>query len=83
MDFVTGKIPDEVHLHVRRIPHTDIPKDEEGLRHWLEECWKQKERTLEQFYKTGSFPGEAWPQSRRLPLRIAFVFWTLLHGECR
>ncbi|XP_058801968.1 lysocardiolipin acyltransferase 1-like isoform X2 [Phymastichus coffea] len=80
LDLLNGKMPDQVHFHIRRIVHTEVPKDEEGLRNWLEERWRQKEQVLEQFYKDKSFPGEAWTRSSRMPLRIAFVFWTMLSG---
>ncbi|XP_001603121.2 lysocardiolipin acyltransferase 1 [Nasonia vitripennis] len=80
LDLLNGKVPDEVHFHVRRIPQSEVPKDEAGLRNWLEERWQQKERALEQFYVDKRFPSEPWPESSRMPLRIAFVFWTLLSG---
>ncbi|XP_014204206.1 lysocardiolipin acyltransferase 1-like isoform X2 [Copidosoma floridanum] len=78
--MIKGKVPSEVHFKVQRIPISDIPRDETALKAWLEERWLLKERELGQFYRDKAFPGEPWPQSARLPLRIALVFWTFLSG---
>ncbi|XP_014220970.1 lysocardiolipin acyltransferase 1-like [Trichogramma pretiosum] len=79
LDLLRGKMPDEVHFHVRRIAKQDVPKDEESLRRWLEDRWRIKERQLELFHKNKSFVGSyVWPKSPRLPLILTFLFWTSL-----
>ncbi|KAJ8672677.1 hypothetical protein QAD02_003937 [Eretmocerus hayati] len=80
VDMLEGRLPDEVHFQIKRIPQNEIPKSEAGLRSWLEDSWRRKEKTLEQFYVDKKFPGKAWPTSKRTPLRIALVFWTLLQA---
>lgn len=79
--MVSGKLPDEVHFHVTRIPRTELPKDESSLRIWLENRWKIKEHALENFYKNKSFTSKPWPNSRQIPLKLAFIFWTSLTGK--
>ena len=80
-DLITGKMPDEVHFLIKRVPASDVPKDESTLRRWLEEKWIYKEEVLKQFYENKSFSVNPLPEASRLPLRIAFVFWTFLTGE--
>ncbi|KAH0539787.1 lysocardiolipin acyltransferase 1-like [Cotesia glomerata] len=82
IDLVTGKIPKEVHFYVTRIPSAQVPDDEEGLRHWLDERWRIKEQLLKKFYKNKCFSEEnkVWPMPQGIVLSIAFGFWTLLTG---
>lgn len=79
--MINGKLPDEVHFHVTRISHSDLPRDELGLRTWLENRWKMKERELKDFYANKSFPSKPWPKARQIPLKLAFIFWTTLTGN--
>jgi 1-acyl-sn-glycerol-3-phosphate acyltransferase len=45
-----------IHLHVRRFPAHELPASADELRAWVLERWQQKDRLLEGFYTTGSFP---------------------------
>lgn len=82
IDLVTGKLPNEVHFNIKRIPSTELPEDEASLRHWLEERWYRKEETLKRFAEKNTFTDEdeAWPMASIIPLRAAFGFWSLLTG---
>ncbi|MBW1810764.1 MAG: acyltransferase [Deltaproteobacteria bacterium] len=44
------------HLHVRRYPIEDLPGSSEELADWLFSRNTEKDKLLEEFYKTGSFP---------------------------
>lgn len=56
MDNAFGIDPAEVHIHVRRIPMTEIPTSEDGSATWLIETFRFKDQLLSGFYKEGSFP---------------------------
>lgn len=56
--YVTGAVP-RVHLHIRRFPMEELPGPGEDLRAWLRQRWVEKDRLLDQFYRTGTFPGQA------------------------
>lgn len=81
VDLVRGKLPKEVHFHVKRIPATDVPKDDVMLRQWLENRWHHKEATLEKFYEGKAFPAKIWPMASLVPLRAAIGFWSFLTGN--
>lgn len=80
VDLVKGKLPKEVHFHIKRIESSDIPKDEEELRLWLENKWKNKENVLKKFSieKTFGSDVKCWPMPNKLCLIFALVFWTIL-----
>lgn len=80
IDLIRGKLPDEVHFHIKRIPAAEIPTRESMLRKWLENKWSDKERILKQFYEQKTFSAEIWPMAKMLPLRFAFGFWSILTG---
>ncbi|XP_032691038.1 lysocardiolipin acyltransferase 1-like isoform X1 [Odontomachus brunneus] len=80
IDLIRGKLPDEVHFHIKRIPTAEIPTHESTLRKWLENKWSDKERILKQFYEQKTFSAEIWPMAKMLPLRAAFGFWSMLTG---
>jgi 1-acyl-sn-glycerol-3-phosphate acyltransferase len=46
----------EAHLHVRRCPLSSLPADDSALSAWLLERFRDKDRLLEEFYRTGAFP---------------------------
>lgn len=80
VDLVKGKLPKEVHFHIERIESSDIPKDEDELRLWLEDKWKNKEDVLKKFSneKTFGTDVECWPMPNKLCLIFALIFWTIL-----
>lgn len=81
VDLIKGKLPSEVHFHIKRIPSSDMPTHESTLRRWLEERWSSKEEVLKQFYEEKAFGAEIWPLTRLFPLQVAFGFWSILTGE--
>jgi 1-acyl-sn-glycerol-3-phosphate acyltransferase len=44
------------HLHVRRWPVAELPTDEDAVGAWLQARYQEKDRLLDDFYRTGSFP---------------------------
>ncbi|GLJ35110.1 hypothetical protein SUGI_0706610 [Cryptomeria japonica] len=56
MDNAFGIDPAEVHIHVRRIPLSEIPTSENEASAWLNETFHFKDQLLSSFHKEGSFP---------------------------
>lgn len=81
LDLMKGKLPNEVHFHIERIPSWNMPTDDLTLRQWLQERWFNKEQILKQFYKKKSFSAKIWPLTKLHPLHIAFSFWSILTGN--
>lgn len=77
-----------VHLHYRRFPVAEVPFGEtEALTQWLYARWVEKEHLLEEFYRTGRFPGRPHRREgaaggaplRMVPHRADFnVAWIVL-----
>jgi 1-acyl-sn-glycerol-3-phosphate acyltransferase len=44
-----------VHLHARRFPFADLPRDDEALTAWLHARFEKKDRLLDHFYQQGAF----------------------------
>ncbi|XP_046978110.1 lysocardiolipin acyltransferase 1-like [Vanessa cardui] len=85
MDLLHGKMPKHVHFHFKRYDIEDLPYEEEELRNWLQDRWKEKNASLERFHKDGSFidfPLNGAPKIQvPRPLgvaKLAFVFWTVI-----
>ncbi|GBP34608.1 Acyl-CoA:lysophosphatidylglycerol acyltransferase 1 [Eumeta japonica] len=56
-DIVCGtRAPCVTHLHYRLYPSTDVPEDVEGMTRWLYDRFIEKDKMLEEFYRTGKFP---------------------------
>ncbi|KAJ8672678.1 hypothetical protein QAD02_003938 [Eretmocerus hayati] len=83
LDILRGKMPDEVHIHVKRTAQTDLPKDELVLRDWLEDCWTQKNRILKEFYANKKFSNETWPAAvcNRALLWIVICFFIAITSK--
>lgn len=61
-DVVCGtRPPCTTHLHYRLYPSTEVPTDTEGMTQWLYDRFIEKEKMLEEFYKTGKFPSKGNP----------------------
>ncbi|MCD6496817.1 MAG: acyltransferase [Deltaproteobacteria bacterium] len=45
------------HLHVRRYPIEELPTDHESLSSWIMDRYVEKDALLDEFYRTGHFPG--------------------------
>jgi 1-acyl-sn-glycerol-3-phosphate acyltransferase len=44
------------HLHVRRTPIAAMPRDDAALARWLQQRFVDKDRLLDELYRTGQFP---------------------------
>ncbi|XP_059157781.1 1-acyl-sn-glycerol-3-phosphate acyltransferase epsilon-like [Physella acuta] len=60
-DFLMGSSP-RVHIHINRIPISEVPVEKEELKSWLYSRFQLKDRLLEEFYSAESesearFPG--------------------------
>lgn len=58
LDNVFGVDPSEVHIHVRRVPLSDIPTSEDQVASWLINAFSLKDQMLSDFYSKGHFPRE-------------------------
>ncbi|XP_065344768.1 lysocardiolipin acyltransferase 1-like isoform X2 [Cloeon dipterum] len=84
-DMLKGMFPEEVHFKIKRHAIESLPLDEVGYRQWLCQQWKDKEESLQEFYKTQSFPQDC-PRIHDRPvgaktvnaLHLSFVAWTAL-----
>jgi lysocardiolipin and lysophospholipid acyltransferase len=70
-----GTDPAEVHMHIRRIPLSDIPESEEDMSRWLYEVFYKKDQMLASFSQEGSFPNSG---NIEKPLNIAEGLCTLI-----
>ncbi|XP_011403843.2 PREDICTED: lysocardiolipin acyltransferase 1-like [Amphimedon queenslandica] len=50
-----GRIPSEVHYHVKKYNISELPESEEELEAWLRQRWAEKEERLRLFYKHRKF----------------------------
>lgn len=68
-------------MYVRRIPIQEIPTDsDEECSKWLHELYQQKDKIMEEYLKTGKFPGKYTEFSRRPYPIINIIFWSLVVG---
>lgn len=55
--FYAGLCPPQVHYHLSYIPLKEIPRESaDEFGDWLRERFYEKDRLLDEFYRTGSFP---------------------------
>ncbi|XP_052742266.1 acyl-CoA:lysophosphatidylglycerol acyltransferase 1 [Bicyclus anynana] len=58
-DIVCGtRPPCRTHLHYRLYPSSEVPTDTEGMTQWLYDRFIEKDKMLEEFYRTGQFPSK-------------------------
>ncbi|XP_013145726.1 PREDICTED: acyl-CoA:lysophosphatidylglycerol acyltransferase 1-like [Papilio polytes] len=56
-DIVCGtRPPCAINLHYRLYPSNEVPADTEGMTQWLYDRFIEKDKMLEEFYRTGQFP---------------------------
>jgi 1-acyl-sn-glycerol-3-phosphate acyltransferase len=56
-EFVSSGIGSKgLHIHVRRIPISDVPLKAEEIRRWLYDRFAKKDELLQYFYGNGEFP---------------------------
>jgi len=79
--FLDPKKAYSLHYHVERIPIASLPKTDDGLKDWLMESFKRKDKLLEKFSQEGHFA-----EKRRLlkfsqnDFVFPFLFWGSLLG---
>lgn len=56
IDNALGTDPKEVHIHIKRIPISDIPLTETEVSAWLVKEFSRKDELLSHFYREGTFP---------------------------
>eukprot|EP00250_Pteridium_aquilinum_P024437 c29077_g1_i1 orf=85-1260(+) len=56
IDNALGTDPKEVHIHIKRIPISDIPGPDTEVSEWLVKEFSRKDALLSQFYREGTFP---------------------------
>lgn len=70
-----------MHVNLRRVPISVVPRDEEGQKAFLMDCFARKEVLLEYFSKNKCFPGTAVVEvesSKAGPLVMPVVCWAVL-----
>ncbi|XP_039757345.1 acyl-CoA:lysophosphatidylglycerol acyltransferase 1-like [Pararge aegeria] len=79
-DIVCGtRQPCRTHLHYRLYPSSEVPTDTDGMTQWLYDRFIEKDKMLEEFYRTGQFPSkENGPQVVR-QVRQDNVRYLILH----
>lgn len=53
--------PCATHVHYRLFDVKDLPQDAEDCKTWMYNLYAEKDRMLEQYYQTGSFPHDMYP----------------------
>lgn len=48
VDLIKGHIPKAVHFHVKRYYINDLPKNDQDIGEWLQNCWDEKENRLKE-----------------------------------
>lgn len=72
-----------MHIHVRRIPISEIPESEDDMSKWLYDLFLRKDQMLASFSKTGSFPNSGIGESRldipkgvlNFTVHVVFSLW--------
>ncbi|KAJ8723269.1 hypothetical protein PYW08_003181 [Mythimna loreyi] len=85
MDLFRGKIPTHVSFYFKRYSIEKLPREEEALKTWLGDRWREKEYSLRRFHNDGNFidpqynraPPQRSPRSL-LAAKLGFVFWTII-----
>ena len=75
------KLPQEVHLHVKRIPISEVPNDIDELKIWIHSRWDEKEKLLRRFWTEKSFSDESNRIVTTPVFRMVFIFYAILTGK--
>ncbi|VVC96146.1 unnamed protein product [Leptidea sinapis] len=79
-DIVCGIRPAcTTHVHYRLYPSSEVPSDTEGMTQWLYDRFIEKEKILEEFYRTGQFPSKSNTPLVFRPVRQDNVRYLILH----
>lgn len=81
--YFQGRPPASVNMHWRRFAISSIPLDDpKAFEQWLMDRWREKDKLLEEFYATGSFPaakdvskGPGADQSRYYETEVKLGHW--------
>ncbi|CAJ0578551.1 unnamed protein product, partial [Mesorhabditis spiculigera] len=66
-----GLVPTDIHYQIRKIPITELPEDDEGLKDWLTKLWAEKNEKLRDFYTRRRKSAETFentPNGRSWPM---------------
>ncbi|XP_050674835.1 lysocardiolipin acyltransferase 1-like [Leptidea sinapis] len=85
LDLLRGKIPRHVFFYFKRYSIDKLPMEEEGLKVWLTNRWKEKNACLQKFLCDGVFldsvTNRSAPERHPRSLTIAklgFLFWIII-----
>lgn len=53
--------PCTTHVHYRVFDVKDLPQDPDDMRHWMYNLYAEKDKMLEKFYQSGTFPHDMYP----------------------
>ncbi|CAG4953405.1 unnamed protein product [Colias eurytheme] len=67
------------HIHYRLYPSSEVPSDPEGMTNWLYDRFIEKDKMLEEFYRTGQFPAKGSTPLVTRPVRQDNVRYLILH----
>jgi 1-acyl-sn-glycerol-3-phosphate acyltransferase len=75
---------DCVHIHVREMDVSELPKDETKLKDWLMADFVEKDKLLDHLHEHGQFPGQHNNVSPNffLYLNLTFLIWSCLWLVC-
>ncbi|XP_053608331.1 acyl-CoA:lysophosphatidylglycerol acyltransferase 1-like [Plodia interpunctella] len=80
-DIVCGfRSPCRTYIHYRLYPCTDVPADSEGMTNWLYDRFVEKDKMLEEFYRTGKFPPHGPTPNLERTVRQDNVRYLILHS---
>eukprot|EP00914_Ancora_sagittata_P000564 GHVO01001464.1.p1 GENE.GHVO01001464.1~~GHVO01001464.1.p1 ORF type:complete len:209 (+),score=18.88 GHVO01001464.1:3-629(+) len=83
--FLAGKSK-ELHVHVKRIPLSDVPKQEDKMKQWLYERYQIKDQMMTDFYEgKAEKRGRLDPSHETSVLSLrhtlpAFIFWSAFNA---
>ncbi|CAK1543262.1 unnamed protein product [Leptosia nina] len=79
-DVVCGFRPAcTTHIHYRLYPSAEVPSDPEAMTTWLYDRFIEKDKMLEEFYRTGQFPPKGNTPLVTRPVRQDNVRYFILH----
>ncbi|KPJ04620.1 Acyl-CoA:lysophosphatidylglycerol acyltransferase 1 [Papilio xuthus] len=79
-DIVCGtRPPCAINLHYRLYPSNEVPADTEGMTQWLYDRFIEKDKMLEEFYRTGQFPARGSNSQAVRQVRQDNLRYVILH----
>lgn len=77
LDVLKGRLPEEVHFHIKRHHASSLPSTDEGLKAWLMTAWTEKDELLRTALGQGHFPGcsTATPHPPVNASYLSILFW--------